>query len=421
PVGPGVFATGGVAAAAALRVAADESRVISLVADGVESGGEGEQLYLLLFGTGIRNARSVTVAVAGTATAVLGVAPQPETPGLDQVNIGPLPQSLAGRGSVEILLTADGLRANPATANFRGPAPAQWGTRAQLPEANSEMAVADLDGKIYVLGGYPANRISVATVQVYDPSADRWSLTTPLPVAINHPMSVSVNGKLYFIGGQLTANGGFVDTVYEYDPATAVWTTRARMPTERSAGAAAVIDGKIYVAGGRPPRGADFAVYDPAADRWQALPNLPTQRNHLIAGAIGGKFYVLGGRFEGGFTSPQSDAVEIYDPVSGVWSRGAAMPKPRGGINGVVALGCLHVLGGEGSSADPNGVYPDHDVYNPVSNTWSSLGRMPIPVHGVTGASYLNGLIYLPGGGTQEGGSSGGRQHQVYRPAVSCR
>jgi hypothetical protein len=46
---------------------------------------------------------------------------------------------------------------------------------------------------------------------------------------------------------------------------------------------------------------------------------------------------------------------------------------------------------------------------------------MPIPVHGVTGLAFLSGLIYLPGGGTAQGGSSGGTQHQVYRPGLTCR
>jgi uncharacterized protein (TIGR03437 family) len=32
--------------------------------------------------------------------------------GEDQVNIGPLPQALAGQGSVNIVITADGLVAN---------------------------------------------------------------------------------------------------------------------------------------------------------------------------------------------------------------------------------------------------------------------------------------------------------------------
>jgi hypothetical protein len=46
---------------------------------------------------------------------------------------------------------------------------------------------------------------------------------------------------------------------------------------------------------------------------------------------------------------------------------------------------------------------------------------MPTPVHGVTGAIFANGLIYLPGGGISEGGSSGSTLHQVYRPSQNCR
>ncbi len=46
---------------------------------------------------------------------------------------------------------------------------------------------------------------------------------------------------------------------------------------------------------------------------------------------------------------------------------------------------------------------------------------MPTPVHGVTGAVFLAGLIYLPGGGTSQGGNSGSLIHQVYRPVMVCR
>ncbi len=303
------------------------------------------------------------------------------------------------------------------------PAPGAWGTRAPLLEANSEMSVAALDGKIYVLGGYPSNRISVATVQEYDPVQNSWRLTARLPAALNHTMAAAVNGRLYLIGGQTgnTGNGPFVDTVYEYDPAKATWTSRTPMPTQRSGGAAAVVDGKIYVAGGRPPRGHDFAVYDPRSNTWKTLPDLPTQRNHLTAAAVDGKIYVIGGRFEGGFRSEKSDAVEVFDPAANAWAARARLPRPRGGVNGVEALGCIHVLGGEGNDQDPRGVFPDHDVYNPRTDTWARLDPMPVPVHGVTGAAFMNGLIHLPGGGTALGGASGSTIHQVYRPKMSCR
>lgn len=109
--------------------------------------------------------------------------------------------------------------------------------------------------------------------------------------------------------------------------------------------------------------------------------------------------------------------MEIFDPKTGAWTKGAAMPKARGGLNGVVANGCMHFFGGEFAT----GVHPDHDVYNPRTDRWTSLPHMPMPVHGVTGLHFQDGLIYLPGGGAMQGGSSGGRTHQVYRPNVSCQ
>jgi uncharacterized protein (TIGR03437 family) len=376
--------------------------------------------YLELYGTGIRGAAVSTVraTASGVQIPVLAAQAQGAFAGLDQVNLGPVPRSLARkRGLVDLELTAGGIAANKVLLAPTFPPLGGWGERAPLIEANSEMSVAYLNGKIYVMGGYPASRVTVPTVQVYDIAADAWRLTTPMPVGVNHSMPAVVGGKIYLIGGQTDANVAYVNVVQEYDPASETWRQRAPMPTARGGGAATVLDGKIYVAGGRPPRGADFAVYDPAADAWTTLPNLPTQRNHLGSVTVDGKIYVVGGRFEGGFQSPQSDAVEFYDPRTNTWASGAPMPKPRGGINVAEAYGCIHVFGGEFAT----GVHAEHDMYNPVTNQWSHVGHLPTPIHGVTGAYLADGLIYLPGGGTMQGGASGSRLHQVYRPNQVCR
>jgi N-acetylneuraminic acid mutarotase len=301
-----------------------------------------------------------------------------------------------------------------------------WSLLAALPASNSETGVAAVDGRVFVVGGYPSDRKTVATVQVYDSATDRWQIVAPLPVPLNHVMAAGVNGKLYVIGGQTTESSepekaGFVNTTYEYDPATNHWTTRASMPTRRGGGAAAVADGKIYVVGGRPPGGADFVVYDPKADRWTTLPNLPTQRNHLAADSIDGKIYVVGGRFEGGFRSKQSDALEVFDSKTNQWSKRRPMLKPRGGVNGIAANGCFHLFGGEGNAEHPYGIYADHDYYNPVTDTWHRLENMPVAVHGVSGMAFIKGLIHFPGGGTTQGGSTGSVIHQVYKPAMSCK
>lgn len=316
----------------------------------------------------------------------------------------------------------------PSAPTVAGPV---WATRAPLLAPNSEIAVAELNGKVVVIGGYPSSRVVVNTVQVYDPTRDVWELSTPLPMALHHAMAAAVNGKLYVIGGETAGSGatfgpvpptgaGFVDRVFEFDPATGVWSSRASMPTARSAGATAVIDGKIYVAGGRPPRGADFAVYDPVADRWTTLPDLPTQRNHLAAAAIDGKVYVAGGRFGAGVGSEMTAVLEVFDPRTNTWERKAPMPKPRAGINGIAALGCFYVFGGEGNDAVPSGVFAEMEAYNPKTDRWTTLTPLPTPVHGVTGAAFLNGWIHLPGGGVERGGSSGSTIHQVYRPELAC-
>jgi len=297
-----------------------------------------------------------------------------------------------------------------------------WGTRSDLLEANSEMSVAELNGKIYVLGGYPSSRNSVTTVQIYDSATDTWSLGTPLPQALNHSMAASSGGKIFLIGGQPSAGGGgpFVNTVYEYDPATTAWTSKNPMPTARSGGAVAVINGLIYVAGGRPPRGNDFAVYNPAEDEWTTLPDMPTQRNHLAVDGIGEKVYVAGGRFGSGFSSELTNILEVYDTISNSWTTQAPMPTIRSGCNGITANGCFYVFGGEGNVDDEEGLFEEVEVYHPGTDSWTQLEPFPIPIHGVTGAAFIDGLIYLPGGGVSQGGSSGGTQHQVFRVALEC-
>jgi non-specific serine/threonine protein kinase len=295
----------------------------------------------------------------------------------------------------------------------------EWGTRKALLVANSEFALAESNGKLYVLGGYPSTRVTSRTVQVYDIATDSWQLGPQLPEPNNHGMAASVNGKIYLIGGQVTDDQQgetAVATVYELDPAMGAWVVKAPMPTARSGGVAVAHGGKIYVAGGRVPRGNDFAVYDPAANQWEELPGLPSQRNHITGAAIMGRIHIVGGRLGNGLSPDKSDAHEVFDPETRTWTTATPMLRGRSGINGVVAQGCFHVWGGE----TPTGMTADHDYYDPRTGKWWSLRNMPIPVHGVVGSAYVDGLIWVTGGGIAVGGASGSLFNQTYKPAVSC-
>jgi N-acetylneuraminic acid mutarotase len=300
-----------------------------------------------------------------------------------------------------------------------------WSMGAAMPLPRSEHAVAEFNGKIWVLGGYPPGRLPSDLVQIYDPATSRWSLGPKLPQPIHHTHVASVGGRIYVLGGEIEgASTGkpevFVSNVWMHDPAVGGWVARSPMPTARGGGGKAVIDGKIYVAGGRPPGGSAFEVYDPATDTWEKLPDLPTQRNHLAMVALGGKIVVAGGRTGPGAMAERVDAVEIYDPKTRRWTKGAPLPAPRGGITGAAHAGCMFVFGGEGERSHVLGLTPNTYAYDPRADRWTRLPDLPIAVHGLKGSAVIGGRIYLPGGGITLGGNSGTNAMQVYRPTMKC-
>jgi uncharacterized protein (TIGR03437 family) len=68
--------------------------------------------YLTLYGSGLGSATSVTATVGGFPATVSYAGPQGTYPGLDQYNIL-IPDSLAGKGKVDVVVTADGKPSNP--------------------------------------------------------------------------------------------------------------------------------------------------------------------------------------------------------------------------------------------------------------------------------------------------------------------
>ncbi|MCC6293166.1 MAG: hypothetical protein IT164_11000 [Bryobacterales bacterium] len=130
PVSPGLYTANlrgtGVASAFSLTAGPSGAQTQSLVFDPVAltpvpvDVRPGEQVYLLLFGTGIRGYnQEVTATLGGVSIPVLGAVAQGQFAGLDQVNIGPLPASFAPRGELPLVLTADGLAANTVTITVR--------------------------------------------------------------------------------------------------------------------------------------------------------------------------------------------------------------------------------------------------------------------------------------------------------------
>jgi uncharacterized protein (TIGR03437 family) len=79
----------------------------------IDLGPASDKVYLILFGTGVRNAAtaSVSVDIEGLNAPVSYAGPQNGFEGLDQINVL-LPRTLAGSGDVSVVLTAAGIAAN---------------------------------------------------------------------------------------------------------------------------------------------------------------------------------------------------------------------------------------------------------------------------------------------------------------------
>lgn len=124
-VAPGLFTLNqsgqGLPAALVLRAKADGSQSYESISEPIDLGSPTDQVFLILFGTGIRFRSSLSAAivtVGGEYAQVSYAGAQPDFAGLDQVNVL-IPRSLIGRGEVEVLLTADAQMANPVKINVR--------------------------------------------------------------------------------------------------------------------------------------------------------------------------------------------------------------------------------------------------------------------------------------------------------------
>ena len=80
-----------------------------------------DQQFLVLYGTGIRNAaqNAVTATMNGISVPVLYAGAQAQFIGEDQINLGPIPTSLKGAGTVNIVITVNGQASNTVTVTIQ--------------------------------------------------------------------------------------------------------------------------------------------------------------------------------------------------------------------------------------------------------------------------------------------------------------
>lgn len=111
---PGVFkaSADNLAAAQVARLQSGKTVYSAVVASPIAIGPASELATLILYATGLNSATDVAVTIGGVTAQVTYAGPQGTYAGLDQINVL-IPQSAAGKGKVDIVVTAAGKPSNP--------------------------------------------------------------------------------------------------------------------------------------------------------------------------------------------------------------------------------------------------------------------------------------------------------------------
>uniref|UniRef100_A0A2P2J6A8 F-box domain-containing protein n=1 Tax=Rhizophora mucronata TaxID=61149 RepID=A0A2P2J6A8_RHIMU len=89
-----------------------------------------------------------------------------------------------------------------------------WSKLSNMNVARYDFACAEVNGKVYVVGGYGMDGDSLSSVEMYDPDTERWILIESLRRPRWGCFACSFGGKLYVMGGRSSftiGNSKFVD------------------------------------------------------------------------------------------------------------------------------------------------------------------------------------------------------------------
>jgi len=297
----------------------------------------------------------------------------------------------------------------------------KWVSLAPFPDPGEEVVGVGAGGKMYVFMGIKPIWVPKGGVYEYDPGTNGWTKKKPMPLPSHHSAVAEMNGKIYLFGGFLLPASGPpawvpIADAWEYDPAADAWRALPPMPTRRGAASAASANGKLYVIGGAAALPGDpnqsihparshrslgtVEEYDPATNTWRERAPMPTPRNHANIGTVKGKIYVIGGRLAAAFITAfpgNVDLVQEYNPATDTWALKAPMPTARSAAGSAVLNDKIYVAGGELQTNEYLAAYRAFEAYDPATNTWERLPRMPAPRHGLAVGAVGNRVHLVSG------------------------
>lgn len=142
----------------------------------------------------------------------------------------------------------------------------------------------------------------------------------------------------------------------------------------------------------------DAFRWERGSGAWRRIAPVPGREGRLAATAqaLRGRIYLLGGYTVGAAGDEVSlPNVDIYDPASGSWSSGAAIPVPvDDAVSGVWRDSLVYLVSGWSQRDN----VADVQVYDPGRDRWSAATPIPgSPVFGHAGGIVGDAIVYCDG------------------------
>ena len=243
----------------------------------------------------------------------------------------------------------------------------KWYQMADKTESRCMYSASASHGKVYINNGpgfdYPIER--------FDPAINSWAPLTSYFGQMSHSSAAVVyfQGFLYVIGGE--KKGEIANCVHKYNPDTNLWQEVAAMNVSRSSLCAVADKDTVYAIGGCSNiRTLDVVErFDPKMNSWCRVASILEKRENSCGVIVKSRVFLFGG-----FTSRESvdlsSSIEMYDPVSNIWTAIQNSSAPTC-CYGVTSLnGSVYVIG-----------FQSHDrflwIYDPDKNEWKHCARLP--------------------------------------------
>lgn len=264
---------------------------------------------------------------------------------------------------------------------------------ATMSESKCGLGVADLEGKLIVVGGY-GRAECLRSVESYCPTTNLWTEELSLSEARGRVQIAVINGTIFAVGGcngtteldtvECLALGGIGEKPKK-------WKKCSKLPYPRSNAGVCALNGKIYCIGGWNGQAGikQCEVYCPQTDTWASIAPLNTGRCQAGVFAFNNKIWVVGG----------SDAwnclgtVETYDPEADQWTFSAPLLTARRGCGLAELNGKLYCVGG----SDGNQSLKSTEYYDEASQLWI-LGPSLTTARSIVSVVVVQNRLYAIGG-----------------------